>query len=240
MSTKNLCDLGPFLLYGRTEFLADEFNEYTSTALWTTFTTNSGTVAHDSTSGSSKILLTTGTTAGNPVGARSTNQIFLPASGRPGFAATRLTYTNQATTTGCPFFGVSSTTSLTMTSSLDPLASFMGALIYKRAGDTTFSVVASNGATRASGSPTLTNIPGTDGTYDLRIDWQDKNSLEAEVVYTINGQLATDSNNRVIKHTVAYSGLTKMYVVLGVQTSTNNAQTAFYDYGVCGQLRSGL
>lgn len=237
--SKNLCDLGPFLQYARTEFIGSEFNTYTSAGGegFTTFTTNSGTAAADDTAGSSKILLTTGTTAGNFVGVRSTNQTFLPAAGRPGFAQARLSYSNQATTTGEPFFGVSNTSTLTMTSSLKPTATYYGGIMFKAAGDTVWSVQTSNGTTKTDST---TNIVGTDGTYDLRMDWQDKDGTNAEVTFIINGQLATDANNRIIKHTVAYSGLTKMYVVCGTQTSTNNAQTTYFDYAVAGQLRSGL
>lgn len=234
MSVKQLCDLGPFLNNSRTEFISDEFNSYTSGGLWTSFTTNSGTTAWDS---NSRILHTTGAVAGNFTGIKSTNAVFLPSSSRPGFVQGRVTYTNQATTTGVPFFGVSSTTTLTMTSGLDPTASYSGALIYKRNGDTVWSVQSSNGSTKTT---TLTNIVGTDGSYDLRIDFSDADGANCYVVYTINGVLATDANNRPIKHTLAYSALAAMLVVSGVQTGASAAQTCYLDYAVAGQLRYGL
>lgn len=238
MSTKNLCDLGYFLQNYRTELLQDEFHSYTSGGgAFTTFTTNSGTVAADDTAGSSKILLTTGTTAGNFVGTATTNAPYLVAAGRPVFAQGRLTYANQATTTGEPFFGLASTTTLTMTSSLDPLASYSGALIYKRAGDTVWSVQSSNGSTKTT---TQTNIVGTDGSYDLRVDMQDRDGTNADVTFLINGVMATDVNNRPIKHVLAIASLVKQKLICGVQTSTNNAQTAYFDFACGGSLRSGL
>lgn len=238
MAVKYAISQGPFLDHQREEYLVDEFNNYTSGGLWTTVAATSGTAAQDDTAGSSKILLTTAASAaGDFVIVKSTKAVFLPAVGRPGFAASRLTYANAATTTGVPLFGISSATTLTMTSGLDPAASYSGAVIYKRAGDTVWSVQSSNGSTKTT---TQTNVPGTDGSYDLRIDWQDRDGVNAEVCYTIGGQLATDVNNKPIKHLVAFASLVKMLLIVGVQTSSTSAQTCYFDYAMCGQLRSGL
>lgn len=238
MGISNCIDYGPFLSHKRSEYFVDDFVSYTSGGAMTTVAATSGTAVADDTAGSSKVLLTTAASAaGDFVIVKSTKAVVLPAAGRPGFFATRFTYTNAATTTGVPLCGVSSTTTLTMTSGLDPTASYSGFVVYKRAGDTVFSVQSSNGSTKTT---SLTTTPGTDGTYDVEISWNDKDALNAEVVYKIGGRLACDSNNIPIKHTVAYASLVKMLNIVGVQTSSSSAQTAYFDYMMSGQLRSGL
>lgn len=239
MSSKALCDQGYVLNNFRTDLLSDEFNTYASAGVWTTTTTNSGTAAADDTGGVTNVLLTTGTTTGNFTYVNSTKQPYLMQAQHPMFAQGRLyNFTNQATTNGFVIYGFASTTTLTITSQLDPTASYSGAVIYKRQGDVVWSCQSSNGATKTTNQSV--NAFTNAASADLRIDVNDYDANNAEVTYMVNGAYLQDSNGRIIKHVVAYASLVKMNLIMGTLAGSNNAQTASFDLSSSGMLRNGL
>lgn len=229
---KSNVDRNPFLNLDRTEFIFDEFNNYTTAGLWTTVAGSSGTTAM-ATDGSSTIVCTTAATAHDIQGFRTTNKLFLPAVGIPHMCKARVIYASQATNNAGVAFGFMSTTTLSLTTT-DPSASFSGAILYKLEGGTTWNLMTSNGSTKKIGQGTA---PATDGTYDLEIQINDHDGTQCEVVGVVNGLQLTDSNNLPIKLMLPYASLAIQYLAGFVDAGSANVQTASFNYAGSAKLR---
>lgn len=234
VTAKKSLDMGVFEQNKLSSFLTDDFYDYLTGGRFTTVSTNSGTCAVYNTGGVDKVLLTTGTTEGNYSYVRSTGAAWLLQANEPMFFHARLNYVNQATTNGFVIGGFMSTTTLAVTSELDPTASYSGAVIYKRKGDTVWSVQSSNGSTKTT---TLTNRTATDGTYELQVQVNNFDGENCEIIYLVDSLQLRDANGTLIKHKVAYSGAADMYVAVGTLAGTTAAQLCYVDYINVGKLR---
>lgn len=234
---KASCDLGYQVENDLTAIFGDDFFSYNTADAWTTVSTNSGTVAADATAGVDNVLLTTGTTEGNYSYVRSTNTNWLLQSGQPMFMNFRLCNMVDQDGASNGFFigGFMSTTTLAVTSELDPTASYSGAIIYKPKGSAVFKVQSSNGAAKTTSTTNVGYAQGDNHNFSIQINNFDGSNCE--VAFLIDGVQCHDSNNIAIKHVVPYSAAAAMYLAVGVLAGTTAAQLGRVDYVFAAKRR---
>lgn len=141
-------DVHELLRKSRTNLFFDDFNWFVDAQMWTKFATSVGGEAVANSDGDGGLMtLTTGATLNNAVGLGSTRKLWTFGSMKPSAAQIEFKYTDADTDKMGFAFGFNSTwgaTTLADTTFL-PASSFSGCMVYKKPGDTTWSLVLSVG-----------------------------------------------------------------------------------------------
>lgn len=230
----------PKLNQKNSETYFDDFYQYlsASTGPWLTSTTNSGTVAIATTQTTGKVssvLLTTGGTDGNYVGAYTALSNFIFALNTPLHHATRLVFTSQATNTANVFAGFSSATTPTITNGVIS-GTASQALIVKMDGEDYWRATSAVSTARTSTLTDLLVVEGVAHTLEVNVNAFDGANLL--VTYLVDGnQLKDYTTHAPIMHKVPVSGAVAMYSIFGIQTGATAVQTANVDYSSFSQIR---
>lgn len=238
MSVLQTAMLHPQANIFNTSCLFDEFYNYTSGNLMTTDTTNSGTVVASSALGVApdSILLTTGTTIGNYVGVHSTLASFIMTSGIGMFCEEIINWTDYSSLSTDILFGFASAL-VTSTAGAIPTTSYSGAMIQRLAGSNVWSTQSSNGSAKTNHIST-TPANGA-GSYQLRVDIFNYDSLNAGVAYRVNGvNLIDNQTNLPILDKIPYASIAAMNIYSTIQTSVADAQLAYVDYITASKFRN--
>lgn len=112
--------------------------------------------------------------------------------------------------------------------------------IYKVDGETVWRANCRNSTATGAGSAlgTLSNTTAGGASYQvLEIFINDFDGTNVEVLYKVDGQYLTDSNNLVIRHRLAISGSTEMAAFFGAKSGGANPETLNIDYCYASQNR---
>lgn len=221
--------------------LFDDFEAYASgSSKWTLTATSGGTAAINSgvRGGTLRLNPNAGSAANNDDGNfLSTNDVALLAADKPLMFESKIGYTEVATNVAAVLSGMVSAPGLNtiVDGGLTPKTSYSGAVWFKPKGSLLWSVQSSLGATQTT---TITNnaAPG-DGTFQsLGIEFNPVGSI-VEVAFTIDGVIATDVNNKRIKHNITLGSPAAMKMVTSVKNGSAAVQVVDIDYMGCQGLR---
>lgn len=171
--------------------------------------TNSA-VACDADGAGGILEITTGDASdNNEAGVLSTNEIFLPAPGKPMQLECRLQFTDTNNAVNVLFgvgdaFGAANTI---VDNGASIVASFYGAAIYKLDGGTVWRCATSAGAISSTGTDTASTTTAGGSSYQtLRIDINPISGLynASEVTFFVDGVQLKDTNNNPIVHTLTH------------------------------------
>lgn len=198
--------------------LWDHFFEYVDADKWTKLAADAGSsVALDADWVGGGVTLTTGATNNNECALKSTVEAFKFAANQPIIFGALATWAEAATDDLNIMFGLMD--AIGANAMLDdgggPKASFSGAIIYKKDGDTVWSVRSSIGSSYTD-TQTSQACHSSSTQVTLAIYCMPRSSTEIDIVYYMdpaggaNLQPLTDSRGNVIKHTVTLGSPTEM------------------------------
>lgn len=226
----------------------DDFNTYTSGGVWTTSSTNSGTVAVSSTQSGGINVLTCAGNANDEVYLYQTATIYKMTANQPIVAECVIQFSELATNNTAIMFGVVSGTVagwLANTTTV-PITSFTGGAFYKVHGTTNWRVGSSIGSTQyLRDLSTLSLNPGVSASgvvgqvttdanpHRYRIEIVPTTSGNVEIRYFIDGGF-------VWKEAFAFTSPAAMRVMCGVKSVGANAEVLNVDRMRCLQRRATL
>lgn len=237
MTVMKQAALHPQANLNQSSMLFDDFYNYTTTGLWTTVASSSGSTVADDTLGADQLLVTTAASTNDAQGYKSTKSNFLPTSGIGMYAETYFTYANAATNNAAVYFALASSSTFNGNANAKPAASGSYISIYKLNGDTQWRTICCCNGVNA-GDTQAGNAICTDGSYTLRIDVVNFDSSYAQIVYKVNGVTLRDSNGLQIVHKLPYASLVKMMILGLCQSGAGGAQTMKVDYTTGGKFRN--
>lgn len=213
----------------------DDFLWYISPHLWTTTgdTNNTATITANAVGG--VLALTTVNTDNDQVMVATTNATFKFQAGANIVYEARVQYAEANTDDANVAIGFSSdfTTDLLLDNGGGPDTNHSGALIYKVDGGTAWLCQTSKGTTQSS--TTSTTTAGGADYHTFRIEARDVDGSNVEVTFFYDDQPLRDSNNKAIKHTVAFSSALAMKPGVLVKAGGANVETVSIDYITCWQ-----
>jgi hypothetical protein len=182
----------------------------------------------------------------NEAGVLSTNEIFLPAPGKPMCFETRIQFTdtNNAVNVAAGFADVFGAANTVVDNGASIVATFYGAMIYKLDGGTVWRCATSAGAISSTGTDTISTTTAGGSSYQtLRIDVSPISGLynASEVTFFVDGVQLRDTNNQPIVHTLTHAaagtgdGNCGAYIKAGEATAN---MTLSVDYIYCAQKRT--
>lgn len=228
-------------VFGRSFMLMEDFFDYASAAAKLTLTTTAGgalSLLTGISGGVAALNPNAGVAANNDDGnVYSANDIAFPAIDKPFYFESRIGYTEVATNVAAVAAGFMSSCGLNtiVNGGLTLRTSFTGATWFKTNGSLLWSVVSSIGTSQTI---TQTNItaPGDGSYHTLGVEMQPVTGTGLyEVSYYYDGVVATDANNRRIKHNVTLGTPAAMRPNISVKNGSAAAQVVNIDYiGVAG------
>jgi hypothetical protein len=237
-----LLELFEHLKLRREFFLFDDFESYTDGQRWTKLCTGGGaTVAAGATGQDGTLVLTTGGTDNNEAAFATTNKPFLFAAEVAHLFETKLQYAEANTNTAGVALGFSSvmnTTGMLADTTLAPVGSFSGAILYKKTGDTTWSFRVSVGSAKVDIATQHT--AGGAAAQRLKIEIRQGQAAAGslEAVPWLDGQIMLDTSSpgRPIKLIVPTGGAA-MQAGIFMKTHSTSSEFVTVDYVAAGKLR---
>lgn len=228
--------------------VTDDMDDVTSGGKWTNTTSSGGAVASYTGAGTlgGQASLTCGTSANSEVLRAMTNPIFVPSQDCPFYYHSRHKYTEQNTNNANIYAGFSSLFPLEtlQASSAGPNTNYSGFGFYKTGGQTTWSIIFSNGTTQntlllssanlmAIGDPKLTQTAGGGIWTDLECWMENVNATQCDVLFKINGVLV----HKFILQT--WTGMTAMSAGIEFKagSTATNAEVMYLDYQLAQSQR---
>lgn len=173
----------------------------------------------------------TGATDNNEVMARSTNEVALFQTDSAMIFESRVQFTEVNTDDANVAVGLADAAAANLLSDDgggDNINS-SGALIFKVDGETVWRCACENNGTIRETQSVQT--AGGASYQTLRIEVRAVDGTNLEICYFLDGKPLTDSNNRPIKHTLAYASATEMRLVAGyLKAGGANSETLNVDY----------
>lgn len=229
-------DLPDVFAKARTQVeLFDDFFHYGSgETLWTNLSADAGVTAFaEGDSENGRIQGATGATDNNEVMARSTNEFALFQADYNFVFESRIQFTEANTDDANVAVGLADAAGANLLSDDgggDNINS-SGVLIFKVDGGTVWRCACENNGTIVETASVQT--AGVSSYQVLRIVGKAVDATNMEFTYFLDGEPLRDSNNRPIKHTLAYASATEMRLVAGyVKAGGANSETLNIDY--CG------
>lgn len=208
----------------------DDFHWYVTAHLWANLAADGGVTAPAATDNAGGILsMATGATDNNEVAIKSSSEVFLLADDKPFVIEASLKYTEANTDDANVAFGLADAigANLLLDDGAGPKTTFSGALIYKVDGSTVWKAASSKSTTQTLS----TSITTAGGAYQkLRIEGRAVDGTNYEIIYFVDEQPLRDSNNKMIKHTVAYASATEMQVGAYIKAGGATSETLLVDY----------
>lgn len=219
--------------------LFDDFWWYVTAHLWTSTLSDSGTIAVGNTANGVALLTPSdGSVADNDEAyLGQTAAAFLLAANR-GLCGDFLVQFTEANTNAANVavgFASSIGANLIVDDGGGMRTSGTILAIYKVDGETVWRCVSRNGSS-ATVSQSTTTAGGSDYQH-LSIQVVDWTPTTAEVVFLCNDLYLRDSNNIVIRHTIALSGASQMGAFAGVKNGSTSLETLNVDYIGAAQTR---
>ncbi|HYE19099.1 MAG TPA: hypothetical protein VEA69_11680 [Tepidisphaeraceae bacterium] len=210
----------------------DDFDWYISPHLWTNLASDAGVTAPaQSDAEYGVVTMLTGTTDNNEVMVRSTNEVALFQADYGFVYESRVQFTEAATSAANVAVGLANAAGANLLSDDgggDNINS-SGVLIFKVDGETTWRCACENNGTVKETASVQT--AGGSSYQTLRIVGKAVDATNMEFTYFLDGLPLTDSNNRPIKHTLAYASATEMRVVAGyLKCGSTTEETLNLDY----------
>lgn len=217
--------------------LWDHFFDYVDADAWTKLAADAGSsVALDADWVGGGVTLTTGATNNNECALKSTVEAFKFAANQPIVFGALATWAEAATDDLNIMFGLMD--AIGANAMLDdgggPKASFSGAIIYKKDGDTLWSVRSSIGSSYTD-TQTSQACHSASTQVTLAISVMPRSSTEIDIVYLMdpaggaNLQALTDARGNVIKHTVTLGSPTEMNVGVYIKAGDANSEVVTVD-----------
>ena len=228
------------LLDARNNFeIFDDFSYYNSGDLWTNLAADGGVTGFaEGDAEFGRIQGATGATDNNEIMCRSTNEVALFQADGSFIVEVRLQYTEVNTDDANIAIGLADAAAANLLSddgAGDNINS-SGALIYKVDGATVWQVACENNAVVRD--TTSVQTAGGSSYQVLTIEGRDINGTDYEITYFLDHKPLTDSNNKAIKHTLAFASATEMRIVAGyAKAGAANTETVNLDYCYFRQLR---
>lgn len=205
--------------------LYDDFLSVTSTQLWTSVLTDSGTASvGDAANGILALVASDGTVADNDEAyIKSTKEIALFANNKPFVFEASIQFSEANTDDANVCVGLMNAVGADsiQDNGAGPAASYSGAVFYKVDGGTTWYAESSLGATQ--NTTALTDTAGGSAYQKLRIEFKPFSSTQANVAFYIN-----DAHK--CSHTLTYTSATEMQLFAGVKNGGANLETLNVDY----------
>ncbi len=203
--------------------LVEHFASYTDTQLWTKTDADVGaSVAIDADGVGGLMLLTTGATDNNEAYLETTNELFDVLADRPINFAAAISYTEANTDDANVLVGLMDAPGADslVDDGAGPKSSYSGIVFFKVDGGTVW-----NFETSVAGTQTTTATDVTAGGAQLlEFDVIPISSTVAECIPKIDGQQCRDANGDLIRHSLTYTSVTEMAVVVGVKAGGANSE----------------
>jgi hypothetical protein len=227
----------------------DDFEWYVTAHRWTSLVsdTNSSVAVDADLPGGVLVINTGDNTDNNEAAVKSTNEIILPAPGKPWLIESRIQYTEINTDDANVAFGamdVMGTANTILDNGSNLAASFYGAVIYKLDGSTAWKCAVSAGTFSSTGSlATSAQTAGGSSYQTLRIQGLPVNRANvSEVTFYMDDLPLTDSSTGkpiILYMTHGAQGTGDLDVgVYAKNGATDNTLTVNVDYIAVAQQRS--
>ena len=229
----NFANYPGFLAEKDTFSLASDFPNFaTGTDGWTSLAADGGATVAVGDARGGIVTLTTAATDNNECMLRSTNELFLPAAGRPMFGRVRMSHVEAFTDDANLFFGFASAAGINLmvddAGGVRASGSIFG--IYKIDGGTVWRCRSRNGTETTD---TVSTSTAGGATYQtLGVEIIDLSTLSVDIVYTLNGSRLKNADGYDIVHTLLIASSTEMNVVYGIKNGGATLETLVADY--CG------
>lgn len=217
----------------------DDFDWYITPHFWTSLSADAGVTAPAQTDNEwGQVTMATGATDNNEVMVRSTNAPVLWQADATHIFEARIQYAEAATNAANVFVGLASAAGANLLvddgGNVRASGSIMG--IYKIDGGTVWRCNSRNGAT-VNDTVALQTAGGT-AFQTLTVIARDVDGTNYEITYFLDGAALTDSNNKAIKHTLAFASPTACRLVAGyIKAGGATSETLLLDYCACFSLR---
>lgn len=217
----------------------DDFLWFISPHVWTSDTSDDNDTAPAVGDAEHGVLTLTAVTDDNEeTGVYSTNQIALFQADGTFYFECRLQYTEGNTSAANIAVGLADAPTLDNLLS-DNGGGFnvtnSGVLIYKIDGGTVWRCGAKNNS--VTKDTVSVQTAGGSSYQTLGFEGRAVDGTNYEITYFLDGKPLTDSNNRPIKHTLAYASATEMNLVLYLKIGSTTAETVLIDYVYYGARR---
>lgn len=215
----------------------DHFSWYVTAHMWASLAADSGASLSVGDARGGILSIVTGATDNNEAALATANECFLFGADRPMTFETLLQYTEPGTNEGNVAFGVADAIAANLITDNGAALAIpnSGAMIYKLDGGTVWRCGSKNNG--VSNDTVSVQTAGGSAYQRLRIEVIAIDGTNLEITYFLDGAPLTDSNNKPIKHRLAYASATEMD--FGVYTKTGataTTQTTLVDY-IYGAMR---
>lgn len=224
----------------------DDFFWYISPHHWTSLAADAtATVACDADGTGGVLQLFTDTTDNNEAAVRTTNEVILPAAGKPWEVEARLQFAELTNNGANVCFGAMDVMGAANTiadNGTGIVSSFYGAAIYKLDGGTVWRCATSAGALSSTGTDTASTTTAGGSAYQVLTirGLPVGRAGVSEVTFFVNGVQLCDANGRPIKHDLTHgsAGTADLDVGAYGKTGTSGeALTVNVDYLYHAQKR---
>lgn len=219
--------------------MVDDFDWYISPHFWTSLASDGGVTAPAQTDNEwGQVTMSTGATDNNEVMVRSTNAPVLWQADATHIFEARIQYTEAATNAANVFVGLASAAGADLLvdngAGVRTTGSIVG--IYKVDGGTVWRCNSRNGT--ATTDTAAIQTAGGAAFQTLTIVGRDVDGTNYEFTYFLDGSPLTDSNNKHIKHTLAFASPTVCRIVAGyIKAGGATSETLLLDYCASYSLR---
>lgn len=212
--------------------LFDDFFWYISPHMWTSLAADANSsVAIDADDPGGVVVINTGDSVDNNEAALpTTNELVVWAADKPWYAEARIQYSEINTSAANVAFGFADAmgANLITDDGAGVGINSSGALIYKLDGGTVWRANTENNSVTTD--TVSTSTAGGSSYQRLGIESIPVDGTNHEVTFFLDGRPLRDSNNRAIKHTVAYASATDMDFGVYAKAGAANALTVKVDY----------
>ena len=215
----------------------DDFYWYVTAHQWTSLAADANSsVAHSDAAGGILTIQTGDATDNNEAAVKSTSEVYKFAADATLFGEAKIQYTEHNTNAANVAFGFADAIGANLiTDNGAAITANSAALIYKKDGTTVWYAYLENNGTTVETASTTT--AGGSSYQTLAIEVLPVDGTNVEVTYYCDGQPLRDTNNRPIKHRVAYASATEMQVGVYGKAGGASTHTILVDYIYAAQRR---
>lgn len=184
-----------------------------------------------------RAVILSGDTDNDEAALRSTNELWLPLSGKPILGQALVQYAEAATNAANVFFGFASAAGADLLVDNGGGVRTSGSIfgIYKVDGGTVWRAHSRNGATSTDSVSTTT--AGGSAAQKLQVVVGDFDGVNCQAVFKVDDVYLKDANGQVIRHFSPLASATEMNLVAYVKQGTAAGETLNVEYLYAHQLR---